>query len=280
MKNSFFMAAAALLLSAAGHAQSTVDSIEAKYTLLPMPGALTIEQIFPAIGTYQLNNTNNNTNSNTTTTDNSMATTNNNFNSNTADLTITLDSSNKGIIWIEGLPQGRIKAYLKQSPATYRILPQKSASGEHVPEGTLVYDSATHVINIELGEPYNEANPTGIFGLNPANANMDVNAANGANMQTDENVTKEKTKVEGNNTVKHKTKTTNGKNKSKVTFYTGTKIIDTNNTTDPNMMQQQPSQTPSDQQQVSPQQQTQPQQSNTQTEPQSQQQSQANPQQQ
>lgn len=254
------MAAAALFLSASVHAQSTVDSIEAKYTLLPMPGQLTIEQTFPAIGTYQLNNSTNTT----------AATTGNNV-STAGNLTITLDSANKGIIWIEGLPEGRIKAYLKQSPATYRILSQKTASGEQVPEGTLVYDSTTHIINIALGTPYNEADPTGIFASNPANttanADMSVNTTADANMQAnDNNVTKEKTKVESN-TVKHKTKTTNGKAKSKVTYYTGTKVMmnsdmnnmnNTGNMNNSNMnntdnTNQQPSQTtPSEQQPQAP----------------------------
>ena len=260
MKSTFFMAAAALFLSASVHAQSTVDSIEAKYTLLPMPGQLTIEQTFPAIGTYQLNNS---TNTTTATADNNVSTAGN--------LTVALDSVNKGIIWIEGLPQGRIKAYLKQSPATYRILSQKTASGEQVPEGTLVYDSTTHIINIALGTPYNEADPAGIFASNPANADMTMNTTADANMQAnDNNVTKEKTKVESN-TVKHKTKTTNGKTKSKVTYYTGTKVMMNNMNSDMNNMNhtgnmnntdntnQQPSQTtPSEQQPQAPK--TQPQQ--------------------
>lgn len=228
MKNTFFMAAAALVLSATTQAQSTVDSIEAKYTLLPMPGPLTIEQTFPAIGTYQLNN-NNGTANTANVADNNSTNVNTTNTNNVGDLTITLDSVNKGIIWIEGLPEGRIKAYLKQSPATYRIVAQKSGSGEHVSEGTLVYDSSTHIINIALGAPYDEADPAGIFAQNPA-ANM---ATTDVNMQTDDAVTKEKTKVE-NNTVKHKAKTANGKSKSKVTYYTGTKVIMDNMNNDMN----------------------------------------------
>ena len=228
MKIAILPAVAALLLSASVHAQSTVDSIEAKYKLIPMPGALTMEQAFPAIGTYQVNGT-----------ENASATEN---------LTITLDSSNKGIIWVEGLPQGRIKAYLKQSPATYRILPQKSATGQQVSEGTLLYDSTTHTINIAIGAPYNEADPTAIFALNPnstvaANTGMDMTMDSSANNNETkiktEDGTKVKTEMKGNNTLKVKTKTPNAKSKAKVTYYTGTKI-DMNNS-DQNNMQQQPS---------------------------------------
>ena len=237
MKNTIFLALAALLSSAAVHAQSTVDSIEAKYKLVPMPGALTIEQTFPAIGSYQLNS---------------------NGTDAAQNLTITLDSANKGVIWVEGLPQGRIKAYLKQSPATYRILSQKTSTGEQVSEGTLVYDSSAHTINIALGAPYNEADPTGIFAQNPnatvnTTATMtDANATTGMNANNDEtkvkleNGDKTKTEVKGDNTLKVKTKTPAGKKKSKVTFYTGTKIE--MNNTDQNNMQQQPQ----DQQQQTP----------------------------
>src|SRR5947209_1111413 len=99
MKNILFMAVAALFLSFASKAQSTADSIEAKYKLQPMPDTLTIEKTFPVLGTYQLNT--NQLNS-TSTTDNGNT---------QSTISITLDSSNKGIVWIDGLPQGRIKAY-------------------------------------------------------------------------------------------------------------------------------------------------------------------------
>src|SRR5204862_5347355 len=92
----------------------TVDSIESKYTLVPMPNPMTTEQIFPVIGQYQ-SNTN-------------------------ADqkLTITLDDQNKGFVWIDGLPQGRVKGVFKKTPATYKIPAQKTAEGTDVPEGTLI----------------------------------------------------------------------------------------------------------------------------------------------
>jgi hypothetical protein len=139
MKNTFFSILAVLFFSLAANAQSTVDSIRSKYTLLPMPEALTIEKTFPAIGQYQLNNT-----------DNSA-------------VIITLDSSNKGIIWVEGLAEGRIKAYLKKAPGTYRIPVQKSSSGKSISEGTLIYDRDNNILNIAIGGGYNEAAPAAIF---------------------------------------------------------------------------------------------------------------------
>src|ERR1044072_2696987 len=64
----------------------TVDSILSKYTLLPMPNPITTEQIFPVIGQYQ----------STTNADQKI--------------TVTLDDQNKGYAWVDGLPQGRVKA--------------------------------------------------------------------------------------------------------------------------------------------------------------------------
>jgi hypothetical protein len=110
---------------------STADSIAAKYKLLPMPEALTVEKKFPVLGTYQLAGS-------------TDASTN---------VTITLDSSSKGIVWINGLPQGSFKAYLAKSPATYRIISQKSATGTQVPEGTLVFSPETNTLQLALGAP-------------------------------------------------------------------------------------------------------------------------------
>src|SRR5688572_15814373 len=53
------------------------------YKMQPMPEALTTEKIFPVLGKYQL-------------TDKEGA---------SSTVTITLDETNKGIVWIEGLPQ-------------------------------------------------------------------------------------------------------------------------------------------------------------------------------
>jgi hypothetical protein len=196
MKNTFFTAAALLGLALGASAQSsTVDSIASKYKLLPMPEAYTTEKAFPVIGTYQLANS----------ADAS------------ANITITLDSASKGIVWINGLPQGPLKAYLAKSPATYRIVPQKSASGKSVPEGTLVYSRETNTLNIALGAPFNTENPTAIFPVvEPVAAtSADVSAASVATVAAPATAT---VKVKST-TAKGKTKT-----KNKVIFYTATKL--------------------------------------------------------
>ncbi|SHF82740.1 hypothetical protein [Flavisolibacter ginsengisoli] len=181
MKNTIFLFIAALFITASVNAQSTVDSIRAKYTLQPMPGALTLEKAFPVLGTYHL------------TTDS------------TSTLTVSMDSASKGIVWVEGLPQGKFKAFLKQSPATYRITAQKTESGTSVPEGTLMFDTTTNTLNIALGKAYNEANPAEIFGT-VADAGVSADVAN--------------TGTE----VKVKTKTKTTKSKAKVVFYSATKV--------------------------------------------------------
>ena len=104
-----------------------------------MPSAPTTEQIFPVIGQYQ-------------STENADS-----------KITITLDEANKGFVWIEGLPQGRMKAILKRSPATYKIVAQKDADGKDIPEGTLVYDKDANVIHVLLGLPFNDENPDAVF---------------------------------------------------------------------------------------------------------------------
>lgn len=123
----------------------TVDSILSKYTLLPMPSQVTTEQIFPVIGQYQ--------------------------SSTNADqkLTITLDDQNKGFAWVEGIPQGKVKAVLKKSPATYKIPAQKTAEGNDVPEGTLIYDKDSKVITVMLGRPFNDQDPASVFAVTTTN---------------------------------------------------------------------------------------------------------------
>ena len=205
MKKKFLVAAATLVVAASVHAQSTVDSIEAKYKLQPMPAALTLEETFPVIGSYQLQNTSNSTDANGT-------------------LTVTLDSSNKGEVWVEGLPQGKIKAYLRQSPATYRIVPQKSDNGKQIQEGTLYYDTTARTLHIAIGKSYNESNPTGIFtSSDMSNNSTDVNATTTGNDQTSATAGNTKVKVKGNQ-AKLKSKTAAGKDKAKVWFYTATKV--------------------------------------------------------
>ncbi|RYY38766.1 MAG: hypothetical protein EOO08_13195 [Chitinophagaceae bacterium] len=175
---------------------STVDSIHAKYQYLPMPEAWTAEKTYPVLGTYQLNG---------------AAET-------AANLTITLDTVSKGIVWISGLPQGTVKAYLAKSPATYRILAQKTAEGKSVPEGTLVYNAESNTLNIALGAPYDAANPSSIF---PVVAVADTMAVD-ASVVSAPSVATVKVKKESG-----KTKT---KSKSKVTFYTASKVNALNTT--------------------------------------------------
>ena len=184
MKNTIFLFIAALFVTATVSAQSTVDSIRAKYQLQPMPEPMTIEKTFPVIGTYQLS-----------TTDGTPQ-----------EVTITLDSANRGIIWVAGLPEGTMKAFLKKSPGTYRIVSQKAEGGKQIPEGTLFFDPATNTLNVALGKAYDEADPTSIFASLNTDVNVDVTADNPTEVKT-------------------KTKTPAGKTKTKtkLVFYTATK---------------------------------------------------------
>jgi hypothetical protein len=124
----------------------TVDSITAKYKdkiVAPRP-ALTTEDIFPAIGKYE------------------SAT-----NTDAASVTITLDAENKGLVWIEGLPQGKVKAMLRKSPATYKIPAQKTEDGKDVAEGTAVFDKETNTLSICIGKNYNSTEPMAAFATEP-----------------------------------------------------------------------------------------------------------------
>lgn len=214
MKNTFFLFLAALFFSASVNAQTTVDSIAAKYKLLPMPEALTIEKTFPVIGTYQLNTTPVSTTTATTTTSDASGT----VAATTTPVTITLDETNKGMIWVSGLPQGKFKAYLKRSPATYRILAQKTEDGKDIPEGTLIFNPETNTLNIALGKSFDETNPASIFDAN-------VNATASAD-------------VAGATEVKTKTKTSTSKTKTKIVFYTANKDVQNTSATGTTTSQQ------------------------------------------
>lgn len=150
MKNTIFLFIAALFISAAASAQTTVDSIRAKYQLIPMPEALTIEKSFPVLGSYQL-----------TAADGSIQT-----------ISISIDSVNKGIVWVEGLPEGKFKAFLRKSPGTYRVIAQKTESGKQIPEGTLHFDPSTSTLSVALGKKFDEVDPVAIF--NNPSADSDV----------------------------------------------------------------------------------------------------------
>ena len=195
MKNAIFFFIAAIFFSSAVSAQSTVDSIEAKYKLQPMPEAAGIEKAFPVLGNYQLSSANGTAQT----------------------VTVTLDTTNKGVIWISGLPEGTIKAYLKTPPSTYRIISQKSQSGMKVPEGTLIFDPSTNTLNIALGKAFDEANPSSVFvNMNDATALADNSSMNDEAANT--------------NKVKVKTKTPGSKTKTKLIYYTATKVESSNST--------------------------------------------------
>jgi hypothetical protein len=112
-----------------------------KYKLQPMPDALTTEKIFPVIGKYSL-------------TDKEGAASN---------VSIMLDETNKGVVWIEGLPQGRIKAYLRQSPGIYRIPVQKTADEKDLAEGVLIFNKDANTLDVCIGCPYNNEDPAIAF---------------------------------------------------------------------------------------------------------------------
>ena len=172
----------------------TVDSILSKYTLVPMPNALTTEQIFPVIGQYQSN-------------------------ANSSDkITVTLDDQNKGFVWIEGLPQGKVKGVLKESPATYKIPAQKTAEGTDVPEGTLIYDKDSKIVNVMLGRPFNDQDPASVFTAatttNDQTQSMENNDQ-ATNDQSKMDVTKNKTTKSG----KAKTKMVETRRTGALCFY-------------------------------------------------------------
>jgi len=197
MKKNALYTAAFLFLFGAAQAQtgdsltttampSSTAQVYANYKpksaeLLLMPGALTTEKVFPAIGKYQVTDKD----------------------GNNVDLTVTIDPENKGIVWIEGLPQGKIKAFLKKSPAVYKIPAQAPAADEAVveetqaveatagkkaktpvkaaaktiPEGTLIYDRDNNTVNIVLGTKYNEEDPAAVFATPEEKAAAEAEAA-------------------------------------------------------------------------------------------------------
>jgi len=176
----------------------TVDSILSKYTLVPMPNPITTEQIFPVIGQYQ----------STANADQKI--------------TVTLDDQNKGFAWVDGLPQGKVKAVLRQSPATYKIPAQKTESGTDVPEGTLIYDKDTKTISIMLGREYNDQDPKSVF------TNATASTEDQSMTAKDESKMNDQAKTSVTKTKGSKTKT-----KAKVVkkpepwVFTGTKIEQT-----------------------------------------------------
>jgi hypothetical protein len=122
-----------------------------KYKMLPMPEALTTEKIFPVIGHYSV------TSKDAATTDATSTSTA------TSSITITLDESNKGIAWIDGLPQGKIKAYLRKSPAVYKIPAQKTADDKELSEGVLIFNKDANTLDVCIGCTYNNDDPAAAF---------------------------------------------------------------------------------------------------------------------
>ena len=201
------------------------------YKMLPMPEALTIDKIFPVIGQYEVTNKA----------------------GETATLSVSLDETNKGIVWIEGLPQGKIKATLRKSPATYKIPVQPlgeemseqpaeasdvkdtkaskstaaKAKTKELPEGVLIYDKDANVLNVCIGCKYNNDDPTVAFASTEEQQNADANAEEMDAKKTSKAKTAKKT-------------TTKKVEKVKPVVYSGSKLI-----------QEEPAQTeqPADQQQ-------------------------------
>ncbi len=176
----------------------TVDSILSKYTLVPMPNPITTEQIFPVIGQYQ----------STANADQKI--------------TVTLDDQNKGFAWVDGLPQGKVKAVLRKSPATYKIPAQKTEGGTDVPEGTLIYDKDTKTISIMLGREYNDQDPASVF-TNATASTEDQSMAANDEAKMNDHAKASVTKTKGNKT-KAKAKV---EKKPEPWVFTGTKIEQT-----------------------------------------------------
>jgi len=152
-KTIVIMGATALsLLALSVHAQQTWDpqknptvtAITSKYAdkYITTKTELTTAEIYPVTGTF------------------SSAT-----NPEAGTVTISLDEANKGVIWVEGLPQGKLKAMLRKLPDTYKIPVQKTAEGKEVAEGTLIYDNDTRTLSICIGKSYNNADPVSVFAL-------------------------------------------------------------------------------------------------------------------
>ncbi|HEY9364430.1 MAG TPA: hypothetical protein VIQ00_14275 [Chitinophagaceae bacterium] len=177
-KTAIFVAIAMFLGILTVGAQQTDSTMTAKNTVaattsltskfLPMPEPLTMEKIFPAIGTYH-------STTQATAVDGAVTQPAAEATAPTGDVMITLDPTNKGIVWIEGLPQGKVKAMLRVSPATYKIPAQKTEEGKDIPEGTLIYDKDANVLNICLGCKYNDVEPAQAFATT-ADADMDATA--------------------------------------------------------------------------------------------------------
>lgn len=147
------------------------------YKLQPMPEALTQEKIFPVIGQYNVTDKD----------------------GNASTVSISLDPSNKGLVWVDGLPQGRIKANLRKSPAVYKIPAQKlgddpeAKDAKSIAEGVLIFDKDANTLNVCLGCTYNAENPAIAFDATAAAAEQtDAAAEEAAKAKTSKKKTTKK----------------------------------------------------------------------------------------
>ena len=150
MKNNTFLFLALFVASVAG-AQTTTDSTKTTTTTTTTVATSTVipehlkglttetlrpEHSFPIIGGFKASGTA------------------------AGDVTISLDETNKGIVWVEGLPQGKFKALMKKSPATYKVPAQQTETGKAVAEGVLFFNPESKELTIVLGRPFDDADPT------------------------------------------------------------------------------------------------------------------------
>ncbi|WP_018628541.1 hypothetical protein [Niabella aurantiaca] len=171
-KRSFLTFILATAITIVTFAQTSTPEVPRNYKpqpkeLLPMPDSLTENEIFPVLGSFDV-------------TDKEGT---------ASHLTITRDEENKGIVWVSGLPQGKFKALIKDAPATYKIPAQKTLanddamdaaaevttddaatkskskviSGRSIKEGTLIFDKEANAIYVNIGNKYNEEEPTAAF---------------------------------------------------------------------------------------------------------------------
>ena len=148
------------------------------YKMQPMPEALTQDKIFPVIGQYNITDKD----------------------GNASTVTVSLDPSNKGLVWIEGLPQGKIKANLRKSPAVYKIPAQKlgddpeAKDAKSIAEGVMIYDKDANTLNVCLGCTYNAENPAVAFDATATAQQADATADEAAKATK---TTKKKTAKKG-----------------------------------------------------------------------------------
>ena len=116
----------------------TVSDITTKYQRKEMPAPMTVEKVFPVLGTYVSD-------------------------AQAEPVQIRLDETSRSWIVVTGLPQGTVKAMLMRSPAVYKIPKQKTDTGTEIPEGTLIYTPDVNALHICIGKPFEFSNPGSVF---------------------------------------------------------------------------------------------------------------------